>query len=313
MTTATTPGERRRDADPLARQTKKAAQLLIASAKHSYDPRVDIDWDQPLEDGKWFLPEKRISIYGTDLYASLTQEQKLLLSREELGSSLAAGVWTEHILMHLVSRYAYKRDISSPQVQFAITEVADEVRHMIMFARLAEKIGIDFYPVSPKTHRNGLLLKTFAPVPALWAMILLTEEFFDRFQREQANDETVQPVVRAVARIHVVEEARHISFARTELERFVPTLSKRKLEMLRNFLASVVKTIRHDRYNPLMYERAGIDPKEAVAAGRSNPIAKANGAYGAERIAPYYQSIGLIGGKSEKVWAEAGWLPDKAH
>ncbi|WNI17991.1 AurF N-oxygenase family protein [Actinacidiphila sp. ITFR-21] len=308
MTTAT---ERRRDADPLARQTKKASQLLIASAKHSYDPRVDINWDEPLEEGKWFLPEKRISIYGTDMYEALTLEQKLRLSREEMGSSLAAGVWTEHILMHLVSRYAYKRDVTSPQVQFALTEVADEVRHMIMFARLAEKLDIDFYPVSPKTQRNGLLLKTFAPVPALWAMILLTEEFFDRFQREQANDETVQPVIRAVARIHVVEEARHISFARTELERFVPTLSKRRLEMLRNFLANVVKTIRHDRYNPLMYERAGLDPKAAIAAGRNNPIAKANGAYGAERLAPYYQSIGLIGGKSEKIWREAGWLKDK--
>jgi hypothetical protein len=296
--------------DPLARQTKKAAQLLIASAKHSYDPRIDVNWDEPLEEGKWFLPEKRISLFGTELYDSLSPEQKMLLSREELASSLAAGVWTEHILLHLVSRYAYKRDIRSPQVQFALTEVADEVRHMIMFARLVEKIGSDFYPVSPKTQRNGLILKTFAPVPALWAMLLLTEEFFDRFQREQAADETVQPLVRTVARIHVVEEARHISFARTELERFVPTLSKRRLQMLRDFLANVVKTVRHDRYNPLMYERAGLDPKVAVEAGRTNPVGKVNGAYGAERLAPYYKSIGLIGGKSEKVWREAGWLKD---
>ncbi|WSM79515.1 diiron oxygenase [Streptomyces cellulosae] len=309
MTTATDrPG--RRSEDPLVRQTKKATQLLVASARHSYDPRVDVNWDEPLEEGKWFLPEKRISLYGTDLYDSLSMEQKLLLSREELASSLAAGVWTEHILLHLVSRYAYKRDITSPQVQFALTEVADEVRHMIMFAQLVEKTGSEFYPVNPKTQRAGLLLKTFAPVPALWAMLLLTEEFFDRFQREQANDETVQPLVRTVARIHVVEEARHISFARTELERFVPTLSKRRLQMLRDFLASVVKSIRRDRYNPLMYERAGLDPKVCVEAGRNNPVGLVNGAYGAERIAPYYKSIGLIGGRSEKVWRSAGWLKD---
>jgi hypothetical protein len=73
----------------------------------------------------------------------------------------------------------------------------------------------------------------------------------------------------------------------------------------------VVKTIRHDRYNPLMYERAGLDPKACIEAGRNNPIAKANGAYGAERLAPYYKSIGLIGGKSEKVWREAGWLSER--
>ncbi|GAA2117221.1 diiron oxygenase [Kitasatospora saccharophila] len=294
--------------DPLARQTKKAAQLLVASARHSYDPMVDIDWEAPLEEGKWFLAEKRCSLYGTELWDTLSLEQKILVSREELASSVAMGVWTEHILLHLVSRYVYKRDVSTPQVQFALTEVADEVRHMIMFAKLVEKIGSEIYPTPEKTLKSGLVLKTFAPVPALWALILLTEEFFDRFQREQANDETLQPVVRSVARIHVVEEARHISFARTELERFVPTLSSFKLDLLRKFLANVVKSMREGRYNPLIYQRAGLDPKVAIAQAKASPYAKENAAYGAERIAAYYKKIGLIGGSSEKVWREAGWI-----
>jgi len=294
--------------DPAARQTKKAAQLLIASARHSYDPRVDVAWETPLVEGKWFLAERRCSLYGTDLWGSLSNEQRLLCSREELASSLAVGVWTEHILLHLVSRYVYKRDVSSPQVQFALTEIADEVRHMIMFARLVEKIGSQIYPTPQKALKNGLVLKTFAPVTALWAMILLTEEFFDRFQREQADDETIQPVVRSVARIHVVEEARHISFARTELEKVVPTLSRVKLDLLRKFLANVVTGIRKDRYSPLMYERAGLDPKAAVAAAEKNPNNVENARYGAQRISAYYKSIGLIGGSSEKVWKAAGWL-----
>ncbi|MFE0625731.1 diiron oxygenase [Streptomyces sp. NPDC058864] len=295
-------------ADPVTRQTKKAAQLLVASARHSYDPLVDIDWDAPLVEGKWFLAEKRCSLYGTELWDSLGTEQRMLLSREELAASVAVGVWTEHVLLHLVSRYVYKRDVSTPQVQFALTEVADEVRHMIMFAKLVEKIGAEIYPTPPKTLRSGLLLKTFAPVPALWALILLTEEFFDRFQREQSGDETIQPVVRAVARIHVVEEARHISFARTELERFVPTLSGARLGALRRLLAGIVAGMRKDRYNPLMYQRAGLDPKTAIAAARANPNNIENAKYGGQRIAAYYHRIGLIGGPTEKVWREAGWL-----
>ncbi|HEX4831149.1 MAG TPA: diiron oxygenase [Trebonia sp.] len=114
-------------------QERKAAQLLVASARHSYDPLTAVDWDEPLADGKWFLPERRISLYGTALYGSLTPRQRLALSREELASSIASGVWTEHLLLHLVARYAYPRDITSPQVQFALTEMADEVRHMIIF------------------------------------------------------------------------------------------------------------------------------------------------------------------------------------
>lgn len=295
-------------ADPAARQTKKAAQLLVASARHSYDPLVDIDWESPLVEGKWFLPPHRISLYETELWHLMTEEQRLVLSREELAASMAVGVWTEHVLLHLVSRYVYKRDVSSPQVQFALTEVADEVRHMIMFAKLVEKIGAEIYPTPPRTLKSGLLLKTFAPVPALWAMLLLTEEFFDRFQREQANDERVQPVVRSVARIHVVEEARHITFARAELEKVIPTLSERRMELLRRFLASVVHSIRRERYNPLMYTRAGLDPEVAIPMARNSPYGKQNAHYGAERIGPYYKSIGLIKGRSEKIWTEAGWL-----
>jgi hypothetical protein len=295
-------------ANPTAHQRKKASQLLIASAKHSYDPHIDIDWDAPLADGLWFLAPERTSLYGTKLWEQMDNAQRMRLSREELAASVAVGVWTEHVLLHLVSRYIYKRDVSSPAVQFALTEVADEVRHMIMFAKLVEKIGAEIYPTPPRTLRNGLMLKTLAPVPALWALILLTEEFFDRFQREQAGDERIQPVVRSVARIHVVEESRHISFARTELERFVPEMNAFQLGALRRLLAKIVVGMRRDRYNPLMYERAGLDPREAITAARANPNNIENAKYGGRHIAAYYKKIGLIGGPSEKVWRNAGWL-----
>ena len=49
--------------------------------------------------------------------------------------------------------------------------------------------------------------------------ILIGEEITDRFQREMVNDETIQPLAEMVSRIHIMEEARHIGFARAELTR----------------------------------------------------------------------------------------------
>ena len=92
-------------ADPIARQNRKASQLLVASARRSFDPRVDIDWDTPLDPGKWFVPEKRCTLYGTERWASLTLDQRLACSREELASSIAIGVWTEYMLLQMVARY----------------------------------------------------------------------------------------------------------------------------------------------------------------------------------------------------------------
>jgi P-aminobenzoate N-oxygenase AurF len=293
--------------DPMAKQTKKARQLLVSSGRHSYDPRLDIDWDAPLEEGKWFLPEKRCTLYGTRTWQTLTLEQKILCSREEMASSIALGVWTEHMLLHMVSRYVYDRNVATPQVQFALTEVADEVRHMIMFANVVETMGSAVYPTPWRIRESGRLLKSVAPVAALWALILLTEEIFDQVQREVAADETVQPLVRTMSRIHVVEEARHIGFARTELERFVPELSKPQLSALRVLLATSIQTFSREFFNPLMYRRAGLPDsvrKEAVA----NPRVRETFGWAAKRITTYYRSIGLIGGSSSKMWRKAGFL-----
>lgn len=310
MSTATAPMARRTRfaADPMTHQTKKATQLLVSSSKHSFDPAIDINWSAGLDEGKWFVPEHRCTLFGTSLWSQMSQEQRLLLSREELAASIALGVWTEHMLLQLVSRYVYDKDVSTPQVQFALTEVADEVRHMIMFAKVVDSIGSEVYPTPTRILQTGRLLKTAAPVRALWALVLLTEEMFDRTQREMAADESVQTVVRSMSRLHVIEEARHISFARTELETFVPQLSKAELSALRMMLAMSVQTFAGEFFNVRAYSRAGLDPKQAVREAKANPRVRETFKWAAERITTYYGSIGLIGGASTRIWKNVGFL-----
>ncbi len=297
-----------RESELEEKQAKQAAQLLKMSARNSFDPRVDIDWDAPLEPEKWFIPEHRCTLYGTSLWDSLSVEQKINVSREELGSNLALGVWTEWMLLQAVARYSYDLDITTPAAQFAMTESADEVRHMIMFADLIEKIGCKSYRVPPRTRISGKFLKALAPVPWLWAQLMMTEQMFDRFQREMVEDETLQPVIREVCRIHVVEEARHITFAQTEIEKFAEKASGAQRFMVRMLLAMTVETLANEIFNPEMYERAGLDPKAARKAALENPNNKASFKWSAEEISEYYKSIGLIGGMAEKKWKKAGFI-----
>ena len=63
--------------------------------------------------------------------------------------------------------------------------------------------------------------------PSLYAGALLVEETLDRWQRDSMTDERLQPLTRMVNRIHVTEEARHVTFARDELARTMPRLSRR--------------------------------------------------------------------------------------
>src|SRR3954463_13091982 len=87
-----------------------ASRLLRASAGHSYDPEVEIDWAAPLTEGDWFVPPHRGSLYGTELRDGLSREQRITLTRHEVASVASLGVWFETILMQLLIRDYYRQD-----------------------------------------------------------------------------------------------------------------------------------------------------------------------------------------------------------
>ena len=72
---------------PTSRQ-EFAERLLKGSVKKSYAPVVDIDWDAPLDEDKFFLPPKSVSLYGTPMWDEMTREQQIELSRQELVNTL---------------------------------------------------------------------------------------------------------------------------------------------------------------------------------------------------------------------------------
>src|SRR5207302_348104 len=79
------------------------------------------------------------------------------------------------------------------------------------------------------THALGRLLPVIGYGPALYGSVLIVEELLDRLQREAMADENVQPMIRMVNRIHVLEEARHVTFARQEVVAGMPGLSRAEL------------------------------------------------------------------------------------
>ena len=91
-----------------------AQRLLGSSARNSYDPDIDIDWDAPIDDDKLFMPAERVSLYGTALWDTMTDEQRITLSRHESASLASTGLWFEMILMQMLIRHAFRRDVQCP-------------------------------------------------------------------------------------------------------------------------------------------------------------------------------------------------------
>src|SRR5690606_13988945 len=196
-----------------------AERLLRTSRKHSFDPDVDVDWDAPQDPDVFYMPPQLVAIYETPLWDRLTHRQRVELSKREMCSIASFGIWAELLLMQSLVMHAYRRRYDSDHVAYALTEIADECRHSKMFARMVRTCGLRTHrPRAAEFHLAKLLGAVYDPMP-MFAGTLVVEEFTDAFQRLTFPDEDVQPMVRQVTRIHVIEEARHIKYAREELKR----------------------------------------------------------------------------------------------
>ncbi|MET8760956.1 diiron oxygenase [Lentzea sp. NPDC004782] len=286
----------------VADREKTAERLLKSSAEKFYDPEVDIDWSAPLADGLFYIPEQRISLYGTPLYDSLTPEQRIELSKHELASIASVGLWFELLLMQMLVKVVYNTDPTSRHAQYALTEVADECRHSTMFARLVERIGCPPYGPVRSTHRLGKLLPTIGYGPAMYGSILVAEEILDRLQREVMNDSSIQPIVRMVNRIHVLEEARHVRFAREELVRGMADLKGYELPYQKWLIGYVSMMITRTLINPAVYAAVGLDVREARRQALANPRFQETIRWSGERIMSFLDEAGLIGKPGMRSW-----------
>jgi hypothetical protein len=273
---------------------RTATRLLDSSSKNSYDPELDIDWDAPVELDLKFMPFERTSLYGTELWHRMTHEQRVELSRQELASVASTGLWFVLFLIQMLTRWAYQQDPQDPRTQYALTEIGDETRHILMFAKAIARLGTPTYRPRAFIHQLARFYKATAKGPALFAPVLVAEEITDRLQREMVNDETVHPLVRMVNRIHVVEEARHVRFAREEVARQMAAIGPVATVISNVSSAIVAAFVAESLISPDVYEQVGLDRDEAIRAARTNAHWHESRRWMAEKIMAFLDEQGML-------------------
>lgn len=275
-----------------------AQRLLDSSARLSYDPDFEIDWDAPLPDGKYGMTPEWCSLYGTELWERMSEEQRITLTEHEAASIAGTGIWFEMILMQMLVRDLYRHDPSTPYVQFGLTEIADECRHSIMFARSAQRFGIPSYRPKRWIRETARVFKATARGAVAYGGTLFAEEILDMMQRDFMRDERVQPLTRTVSHIHVVEESRHIRYAREETRRRAARATRTQRAWVRLHLGVSAYFVVTSLVNDKVYEAAGLDVAEAKKAARNNKHYQDRIRQGTRSTVEFLDEVGLIGGPS---------------
>ncbi|WP_037570491.1 AurF N-oxygenase family protein [Phaeacidiphilus oryzae] len=245
--------------------------LLGSSAALSYDPETEVDWSAPLPADKHGLNPEWSVLYGTPLWREMTEEQRVTLTRHEVCSIMSTGIWFEMILQQLILRDQYVKDHASAEFRFALTEIADECRHSLMFARACEAMGVPAYFPRRPVVEAARLFKAVGTAEAAYGGILVAEEVLDVMQRDAMRDERVLDLVRTTSRIHVVEESRHMRFARAEIRDRVAGTGRLRRQAAAMSIAVVAYVIVTSLVNDGVFAAAGLDPARAREEARRNP------------------------------------------
>ena len=148
MTAAGTAPERAARPDRPS-MTQVAGRLINGSVRRSYEPAVAIDWEAPLVDGAYYLPQEIVSLYGTAYWEELTEDQRIELSRQELANVLSVGLWFENILNRGLLLQLLREDPAAPFAHYVLTEMGDECRHMTMFGKVIDRVGARPFRMRP--------------------------------------------------------------------------------------------------------------------------------------------------------------------
>lgn len=238
-------------------------QLSINSVPY-HDPLNKLNWHE-LSLADFWLPTSAISLHHVPEFAALPIHVKKLLSQYEFLNFLEGGIWLESIFLERISKKLRKLNTEA-EYAYCLHEIREEAGHSLMFLKVMEHSGLSL----PKARffRPGFadLLGRHAPADSglFWLAVLLGEEIPDRLNRyiRLSEDERLNPVIKQLCTLHIIDEARHIAHAKNVLQAYMTHAGRLKKRLLSYVISHALNQFIEIFYFPgaAIYESAGLTP-----------------------------------------------------
>jgi hypothetical protein len=288
------------DADAFDTMIGRLSRLSVD--KH-FDAYVDVPWDDPTfalspTDERLRLPA--IDPLSTNEWVlAQPPETQSLLALYRYAACMKIGWHFENLLQRGLLILAFRTPNGAPEFRYLNHEIIEESQHSLMFQEFVNRSGL---PVRGMARSWRVLAEIVVPpiarrLPGLFFLLVLGgEDPVDHLQKSMLREGIGHPLVERVMRIHVTEEARHLSFARQMLKRDVPE-GPRAQRLLLTIAGPLVLGI---------MARMMLVPPADLCAGTGLPKAEVTKAY---RSAAGRRLLSESVSKTRKLWAELGLMP----
>jgi hypothetical protein len=289
-------------------------RLSQQSVTKHFDAYADIAWDDPEfridpADPRWELDE-RDPLGATAWYRAQPPEVRARIGLRIIASKMKTGLEFESVLKRGLLEYASTLPNGSREFRYAYHEIIEEAQHALMFQEFVNRTGFDIRGI-PALLRPGTrhIVKMGRRFPELFFVFVLGgEDPIDYVQRRTLRERAVHPLLERIMRIHVTEEARHLSFARHYLKSRVPTMSRRRRMILAYrapvILAVMARMMMRPPRHVIKAEQIPTDVVTAAYAG--NPHHRGETVAALRKVRDLCREIGIVTPTSVRLWRRLG-------
>lgn len=242
-------------------EIEEIEKLITLSKSGPIDPNTFIPWEIKPTDNFHFMPNTLFSLYGHELYDTLTDSQKTELAKSEVGQAMYSYGWSEGLACLFFYRYLVSlRDSVSPEYRYLLIEIFEETCHQQMFSRAIETLKVKTVPARALHRFAGWFATRFLPDDIVFLSVLAIELVTEMYGAEIIKQPNMYPVLARVSELHKIEEDRHMYFAELLLKRYTENAS-----VLRRSIYSIVVCLNIYFMRTLyvrkeIFKRIGLDP-----------------------------------------------------
>ncbi|MFI6496689.1 diiron oxygenase [Nonomuraea typhae] len=313
--------DRERDETVADRSAYEAVihRLSKASVDKHWEPYKDIPWDDPeflidQDDPRWELPAVD-KLGAHPWYQARPPEVRARIGLFRVATAMKIGLQFENLLKRGLLNYAYRLPNGAPEFRYVYHETIEEGHHGMMFQEFVNRTKM---PVRGMPGPLSLIAQV-----APWIPLISTELFFifvlggedpiDHVQRKVLKDDRKHhPLEETIMRIHIAEEARHISFARHYLRNRVPRMPGHRrllLGVISPIILGIMARIMLAPPGP-MIRRFNIPPHVVREVYLRNPAASAEIRDSVGKTRELCSQVGLINPLTRRIWKVMGiWEP----
>lgn len=290
--------------------TDLLGRLNSQSVTKHFEAYVDVDWDSDElrldpDDPRWELPADE-PLATTAWYQALPPATRARLGCNYSAYRMKAGLEFESILKRGLLEYASRLPNGSPEFRYVYHEVIEEAQHALMFQEFVNRSGFEVQGLNSIDRMGARVVLSFARwFPELFFIFILGgEDPIDYVQREHLRRGDRHPLDERIMRIHVTEEARHLSFARHYLKRRVPQLPRWRRTALAVGAPVVLTAMAQIMLKPSaqIISEYRIPKDVIVEAYRTNPVHRQRTIASLSKVQALCDELGLLRAPFGRAW-----------